>query len=143
MAVRPLLLIISCAAALTACSATASPQPQPLGATCDAFRAAPVIEQSVVIAPGGEARIVLCANPTTGYAWDEPRLTDATVLQVVDRTYEAPAGASVPVAGAGGAEILTIRGLVAGTTTLSMSYGQPWAGGAKGEWTYTLTATVQ
>ena len=141
MALRPFLLTLACAAAVTACSATVPPQP--LGATCDAFRTARVIDQSVVIAPGGEARIVLCSNPTTGYTWGQPHLGDATVLQVVDRMYQAPAGASLPIAGAGGAEILTVRALAAGTTTLSLSYGQPWAGGTKGEWTYTLTATVQ
>ena len=141
MALRRFLLTLVCAAAATACSAT--PPPEPLGATCDAFRAARVIEQSAVITTGAEATIVLCSNPTTGFAWDQPRLGDTAVLAVVDQAYQAPAGASLPPIGEAGAVILTVRGLRAGTTTLSISYGQPWAGGTKGEWTYKLSVTVR
>jgi predicted secreted protein len=141
MALRSFLATLVCASALAACSPT--PASEPLGATCDAFRTARAIEQSGEVAAGAEARIVLCSNPSTGFAWDEPRIGDPSVLGLVDRRYQAPDVASAPLVGAAGAEILTVRGLTPGTTTLAVSYGQPWAGGTKGEWTYTLSVTVR
>jgi predicted secreted protein len=141
MALRSLLATLLCASALTACSTTQASEP--LGATCDQFSTTPTIEQSGVIAAGTDAKIVLCSNPTTGFAWEEPQLGDTTVLRLVDHTYQAPDGASLPIMGAAGGEILTIRALAAGTTTLTIRYSQPWAGGTKGEWTYSLSVTVQ
>ena len=141
MAFRSVVATLLCASAITACSATQASEP--LGATCDQFRARPAIEQSGVIAAGTGVRIVLCSNPSTGFSWEEPRLGDTSVLQLVDRTYQAPDGPNLPVVGAAGGEILTVRGLAAGTTTLSIRYSQPWAGGTKGEWTYSLSVTVK
>ena len=141
MALRSFLATLLCASAITACSATQASEP--LGATCDQFRARPTIEQSGVIAAGTDVTIVLCSNPSTGFSWEEPRLGDTSVLQLVDRTYQAPDGPNLPVVGAAGGEILTVRGLAAGTTTLSIRYSQPWAGGTKGEWTYSLSVTVK
>ena len=86
--------------------------------------------------------IDLCSNPTTGYAWEAPTVADPAVAEVVSSTYEAPAAASPPVVGAAGRQVVTIKGLAAGTTTVAMKYGQPWAGGQKGAWTYQLTVTV-
>jgi len=141
MALRSLLATLLCASALTACSTTQASEP--LGATCDQFSTTPTIEQSGVIAAGTDAKIVLCSNPTTGFAWEEPQLGDTTVLRLVDHAYQAPDGASLPIMGAAGGEILTIRALAAGTTTLTIRYSEPWAGGTKGEWTYSLSVTVQ
>jgi predicted secreted protein len=55
----------------------------------------------------------------------------------------APDGASLPVVGAAGGEVLTLRAGAAGTTTLLIEYGQPWEGGTKGTWTYQLSVTVE
>lgn len=141
MAIRSFLVSLVCAAALAACSTTQAADP--IGASCETFRATPAVQQSTVIAVGADVKVALCSNPSTGYSWDEPRIVDGSVLALVDRAYQEPAAASMPVVGAAGGEILTLRGLKAGTTSLSMSYGQPWAGGTKGEWTYTLSVTVR
>jgi predicted secreted protein len=139
MALRSFLATLLCASALAACSTTQASEP--LGATCDQFRTTPIFEQSDVIAAGADVKVVLCSNPSTGFSWDEPQLGDSSVLQLVDRTYQAPDGASLPIVGAAGDEVLTVRGLAAGTTTLSIRYSQPWAGGTKGVWTYRLSVT--
>jgi predicted secreted protein len=141
MVLRSFLATLVCAAALAACSATQATDT--LGGSCDAFRTTKVLEQSTVIPVGVDVKVALCSNPSTGFSWGEPRFDDATVLRLVDRAYQAPGAASVPVVGAAGGEILTVRGLKAGSTLLSISYDQPWAGGTKGEWTYTLAVTVQ
>jgi len=141
MAVRSLLATLLCASALAACAATEAAEPA--GATCEQFSSTPSIEQSRSIAAGSDLMVVLCANPTTGFAWGEPQIGDASVLRLTDRTFRAPGESSTPIVGAAGGEILTIRGLASGTTTLSISYGQPWAGGTQAEWSYTLTVTVR
>jgi predicted secreted protein len=141
MALGSLLATLLCASALTACSTTQASEP--LGATCDQFRTTPTIQQSRVITAGTHVKVVLCSNPSTGFAWEEPQLGDTTVVRLVDRTYQAPDGASLPIVGSAGGEILTIRGLAAGATTVSIRYSQPWAGGTKGEWTYSLSVTVR
>ena len=141
MAVRSVLATLLCASALAACSGT--PASEPLGATCDQLRATPTIQQSVVTTVGTDIRIVLCANPSTGFAWEEPQIADPAVISLVDRSYQAPDGASSPMVGAAGSETLTIRALAAGSTTLSTRYSQPWDGGTKGDWTYRLSVTVR
>jgi predicted secreted protein len=141
MAIRSFLAMLVCGSVLVACSA--SHAAEPLGSTCDQFQSTPTVEQSAVIAAGSDAKVVLCSNASTGYSWGEPQIGDTTVLQLVDRTYQAPDGASLPVVGAAGGEVLTIRAVAAGTTTLSIQYGQPWEGGTKGAWTYRLSVTVE
>jgi predicted secreted protein len=115
----------------------------PLRATCDQFRATPTIDQSIATTLGTDITIVLCANPSTGFAWEEPQIADAAVIRLVDHGYQAPDGASSPIVGAAGSEILTVHALAAGSTTLSTRYSQPWDGGTKGEWTYRLSVTVR
>jgi inhibitor of cysteine peptidase len=45
--------------------------------------------------------------------------------------------------GAAGGEVVTLHALAAGTTTVALSYSQPWSGGTKGVWTYHLSVTVK
>ena len=141
MAPRAFLAAVLCASVLAACSATQAGEP--LGATCDQFRSTPKVEQSGTIAAGSDVKVILCSNPSTGFAWEEPHFGDSSVLRLVDRTYQAPDGATLPVVGAAGGEVLTIRAGAAGTTTLTIRYSQPWVGGTKGEWTYRLSVTVE
>jgi predicted secreted protein len=141
MSLRSLLATLLCASALTACAATQASDP--LGGSCETFQATKSVEQSAALTAGSDARIFLCSNPSTGFSWGEPRVGDASVLQVVDRAFQAPGAASNPIVGAAGGEVLLVRGLKTGTTTLSLGYGQPWAAGTKDEWTYTLSVTVR
>lgn len=140
MAVRPVLAFVLCAAALAACGATAGAEPA--GASCQQFAASATIDESRSVAVGGDLTISLCSNASTGFAWGEPQVADPAVLQVAGRTYQESAGASTGVVGAAGTEVLTVHGLSAGTTTLTISYGQPWPGGAQDTWQYRLTVTV-
>lgn len=141
MALRSLLATLLCASALAACSATQAAEP--LGATCDQFGATPAIQQSDSVAADTDVKIVLCSNPTTGFGWEDPQVGDAGVVRLVDATYQAPASSKLPIVGAAGGEVVTLHALAAGITTLSMRYSQPWAGGTKGEWTYSLSITVK
>lgn len=140
MGTRSLLATLVGVFVLAAC--TEAPAAEPAGATCDQFASTPAIEQSRTIEAGADLTVVLCSNASTGFAWGDPEIGDPAVLRLVDRTFREPE-ASPPIVGAPGTEILTIRGVAAGTTTLTTSYDQPWAGGTKGEWTYTLDVIVR
>jgi predicted secreted protein len=141
VAIRSFLMTLLCASTLAACSSTQAADPA--GATCEGFGSTPSITQSRTIDAGADLTVVLCSNPSTGYSWDDPVIGDPAVLEVVDRAYRAPDQGALPIVGAAGGDVLTVRGLEPGTTTLSLRYGQPWEGGAQGEWTYTLEVTVQ
>lgn len=141
MGLRSCLFTLLCASALAACTDTQAAGPA--GATCDQFGTTPTIAEARSIDSGTELTVVLCSNPSTGFAWDEPQIADATILEVVDRTYQAPDQGTLPIVGMAGGDVLTLRGLEPGTTTLSIRYGQPWEGGTKGEWTYSLEVTVR
>ena len=141
MAVRSFLATIFCLSLLAACAGTEAADTA--GATCDQFRATPAIEQSRAIEVGTDLVIVLCSNPSTGFSWGDPQISDTSVVRLIDRIFRAAGESSAPIAGAPGDEVLTIRAVASGTTTLSIGYGQPWAGGTQGEWTYDLTVTVR
>ena len=141
MAFRSFVTTLLCALAVAACSATQAAEPA--GATCDQFASTPSIAQTRTIDSGTELIVILCSNPSTGFAWDEPQIADAAVLEIIDRTYRAPDQGTLSTVGAAGGDVLTLRGLEQGTTTLSIRYSQPWEGGAKGEWTYELEVTVR
>jgi predicted secreted protein len=134
-------MTLLCASTLAACSPTQAAGPT--GATCEEFGATPLITQARTIDAGADLTVVLCANPSTGYSWDDPAIGDRAVLEVVDRAFQAADQGSLPIVGAAGGDVLTVRGLEPGTTTLSLRYGQPWEGGAQGEWTYSLEVTVR
>ncbi len=140
MGIRSLLTALVYASVFAACAAT--PAAVPAGATCDQFASTPAIEQARTIKAGTELAVVLCSNPSTGFAWGDPEVGDTEVLQLVDRAFREP-DASPGIVGAPGTEILTIRGVASGTTTLRIGYGQSWAGGTQGEWTYEITVTVE
>jgi predicted secreted protein len=141
MALRLFLATLLCASALSACSTTRAAEP--LGATCDQFQSTQTVEQTREFAPGSDINVTLCSNPSTGFAWGEPELGDTSVVRLVDRSYQAPGGGTLPVVGAAGGEVMTFHAVAAGTTTVSVRYSQPWAGGTEGRWTYRLSITVR
>ncbi len=141
MALRTFLATLLCASALAACSATQAAEP--LGATCDQFSRTPSIAQSVVVTSGTDVKVVLCSNPSTGFGWEDPQIGDTGVIGLIGRAYQGPGSSSLPIVGAAGGEVVTFHALAAGTTTVSLRYSQPWSGGTKGVWTYSLSVTVE
>lgn len=141
MAARSLVGSLLCAWLVAACAATDAGQAA--GATCDQFASSRSIEQARSLAVGEELEVVLCSNPSTGFSWGDAGIADPGVLGLVDRSFAGPGAATPAVVGAAGNDVLVVRGLASGTTTLSLAYGQPWAGGTAGAWSYVLTVTVR
>ena len=88
---------------------------------------------------GDKIRLELCSNPTTGFQWDY-EMTKENVMKEEDHDFE---GSRTDLPGAPSIELWTFEAIDKGTTELNMEYSQPWDGGIKKEWSYTLQVTVE
>jgi inhibitor of cysteine peptidase len=107
--------------------------------TCDQFNENHHMRNEFQIEIGDKIRAKLCSNPTTGFQW-EYEMSNENVLKEEDHDFDEPEGDGV---GAPGIEVWTFEAVGKGTTEVRMSYSQPWEGGEKEEWTYTVTVTVE
>ena len=107
--------------------------------SCDEFRAHNHVRNDFQVEIGDKIRAKLCSNPTTGFKW-EYEISNDNVLKEEDYDFEEP-GSDVP--GAAGIETWTFEAIEKGTTEVRMEYSQPWEGGLKKEWTYTIAITVE
>jgi len=109
----------------------------------DDFQAGNHISREVTVGTGDRLKVTLGSNATTGYQWSEnAEIEDTAVLEQLNHKSVAPGGKGKKAVGAAGMEEWTFRVLQEGTTTISMDYGQPWEGGEKGAWTFTLTVSA-
>jgi len=107
--------------------------------SCDEFTESPhSIINEFEVEIGDKITVELCSNPTTGFEWDY-EMTIENVVKEEDHDFEEPDG---DVIGAAGIEVWTFEAVEKGTTEVRMEYSQPWEGGLKAEWTYTITVTV-
>ena len=107
--------------------------------SCDEFSESNHRSGEFEVEVGDKIRVELCSNPTTGFQWDY-ETTIENVLKEEDHDFEEPKG---DVPGAAGIEVWTFEAVEKGTTEVQMEYSQPWEGGLKAEWTYTVTVTVE
>jgi predicted secreted protein len=127
----------------SACSSAAA-KTADLGATCDQLGTQKSVAQQADVAVGEVLKVNLCSNPTTGFSWQEPAISDAAVISLVDKTFSAAkAGGTTPAVGAAGTDTVTLKATAKGTSTVVLKYSQPWPGGTTSEWMYTLTVTVR
>jgi predicted secreted protein len=104
------------------------------------------LQETVRITAGGEVTLTLCSNPSTGFGWESPSY-DRSALALV-RHSSRPATGTLP--GAAGSETWVFRALSCPTTgplacrssDVVLAYSQPWTGGAKAAWTFTLTVRI-
>ena len=108
--------------------------------SCDQFQDSHHSRNEIELGVGDTVTIDLCSNPTTGFQWEEnPDISDSAILEQTSHEF-IPPGTNVP--GQAGREVWVFKTLKKGVSTVSFEYSQPWEGGEKGEWTYTLTITV-
>ena len=141
-ALRPLLGLLVIGLVATGCT-FATAKAAELGVGCDQFAAQTSITQTTEMAVGDQLKVTLCSNPTTGFAWQEPEISDAAVVNLADKSFGAPVAGESPVVGAAGTDDFTFKATAKGTSTVVLRYSQPWVGGTASEWTYTLTVTVK
>ena len=109
--------------------------------TCEEFAANPHITKEVEITSPGSLVVSLCANPTTGFEWEEVEIENESVIYQTERNYVSPETSGV--VGASGKEVWSFNSSRSGTTTLIFEYSRPWEGGEKDEWTVGLTVVVK
>jgi inhibitor of cysteine peptidase len=139
-------LILMCAmltmlACLCACSL--APTDVSVDVSCDEFQQSQHMSREVEVPVGASLKVTLCANPTTGFEWEEASISDPAVLEQVGREFVGPESEPPPPPGTPGQEVWTFKTLKTGESTMSVDYSRPWEGGEKGEWSFVLTAAVK
>jgi inhibitor of cysteine peptidase len=109
--------------------------------SCEEFMAAPHITREIEITYPGSLVVSLCANPTTGFQWEDAKIGDETVIYQYEHNFVTPEAAGV--VGASGKDVWTFKPRARGTSTLIFEYSRPWEGGEKDEWTFALTVRVK
>ena len=107
--------------------------------TCDQFHENHHMRNDFQVKIGDKIRTKLCSNPITGFKW-EYEMSNENVLKEEDYDFEEPESDGV---GAPGIEVWTFEAVAKGTTEVHLAYSQPWEGGEKEVWTYTITVTVE
>jgi inhibitor of cysteine peptidase len=109
--------------------------------SCDDFSNQPNIIKQLSVAAGSTFTVTLCSNATTGYKWSEAaQISDPTVVQQTGHEFVSPENTGI--VGAPGNEVWTFKALKKGSSTITMDYSRPWAGGEKGTWTFNLAVMV-
>jgi len=108
--------------------------------SCDDFIENPKsIRNDFEIETGDKIYVELCSNPTTGFAWTYEISGDIAIKEE-DHDYHEPDDDTL---GSSGKEKWTFEGIDKGTSKIFMEYSQPWDGGIKQEWIYTITVIVE
>ena len=136
----PVCIYIAETLGLFACS---SQVPSLVQISCDDFYLLQHVSQELEVDAGDSFTVTLCSNPTTGFQWEEARISDQTVLEQTDRKFVGPESEPPPPPGTPGQEVWTFQALKEGQSTISIDYSRPWEGGEKGEWTFILTVVVK
>ena len=142
---RPLfgLLVGMALGGIVAVGCTSTAKVAEMGASCDEFGAQKSITQSTEMSVGDQVRVTLCSNPTTGFSWQEPEISDPAAVSFADKSFGAPVPGATQVVGRAGTDYITLKATAKGTSVVVLRYSQPWLGGTSSEWTYTLTVTVR
>jgi predicted secreted protein len=126
----------------TACSA-ATPQDKVIEVNCDGFPASSgdqvTVSRSVAVEKGATIVLRLCANPSTGFSWEEADISAPSILAERSRVFIEP-GPTMP--GNAGLEQWTFEAIDDGECTVALNYSRPWEGGEKGAWRFELEVSV-
>jgi len=84
-------------------------------------------DKLIEVTSGQEFRIVLDANPTTGFTWQLSSPLDDTLVTLVGNAFDAP---STPGrVGAGGKQTWTFKTMRRGHTAIGLQYARSWEKG--------------
>jgi predicted secreted protein len=142
MKIRIIALLITIILILTLASCFVTSRDTHVEISCDDFAENPspsIIRNDFTMEIGDKLYVKLCSNPTTGFEWSYEMSGD-TAVKEEDHDFEEPEG---DVVGVPGKETWTFEATEKGETTINMEYSQPWEGGIKGEWTYTISVIVE
>jgi len=118
----------------------AGPQTTTIVVSYDELLKAKHITRSLTLNVGDTLQVSLGSNPSTGFGWT-PQM-QITKQAVLAQTGHEVLASSADRPGAAASEVWALQVLAPGTTTVSNSYGRPWAGGEKDVWTFVADITV-
>lgn len=96
--------------------------------------------KSIEVAAGNEFKIVIDANPSTGYHWEIIGELDEDILQFVLKEYRA----DEPVMpGSGGKDVWVFKAIAPGETTIVLGYYPPSNDPVEPAQTVTFTIVVK
>jgi predicted secreted protein len=117
--------------------------------SCDDFASQNHITKSVTVAKSGSLTVSLCANPSTGYQWEENATISmiaggGIIVRQTSHDYAAgQASSEEMIVGAPGKDTWVFDAQNKGQATIAFTYGRPWEGGEKDVWTLTVNVTVE
>lgn len=91
------------------------------------------------LAIGQELVITLTSNPTTGYRW----AVDGTLPEQLEQVGESTYSSESTLAGAGGQEVWTFRGVQPGSAELRLKYWRSFEPTAQPPETFAVTVDVK
>lgn len=95
-----------------------------------------IVSRSVATRLNGTIRLIVCSNPTTGFAWGMVALDSAHLMRVGHTMRRG-----TPV-GAAGTETWSVRLTNGSVGRTTLVYSQPWRGGEKAAWMLILTVST-
>lgn len=100
------------------------------------------VARQVRIAKGSSLSVLLFSNPESGFEWDEPEVSNESVLTVIEKTYRFQDDSPPTPPLTPRQDIWTFEARSEGSCTVTTAYSQPHEDGRKGVWTVTLQVAV-
>ena len=120
-------------------SPSTTPPEVTLALDCSAFEGLPAQAQGIQMAVGGDLLVMLCSNPSTGFAWSDPVISDPSILSTTGSSAEL---AESPRPGAAGTQAFGFHAEQVGSTSVRLGYSRAWEGGEKDVWTVSLDVSI-
>ena len=98
--------------------------------------------KTIEIHVGDSVKLVLDANPTTGFSWEKTDKVDKNILKLESNDYRQNANPAGMV-GVGGRTTIVYRAVKAGTAKIDLTYMQPWEPDSEFNTNYTVTVKVK
>ncbi len=137
----PMVILGGILLCLPACSST--PEAVSVAVSCDDFMTEQNITEEILVVTGESFTVTLCSNPTTGFSWETAVISDPDILEQTGYEFISPESDPPPPPGTPGEDVWTFKALQTGTGTIDIAYSQPWEGGEKAAWTFSLTVVVK
>jgi len=99
------------------------------------------IDTAVSAKVGEKLKVILEANPTLGFQWQENvGIVDASIIRQAEHRFVP---SKTDALGSPGQDVWTFEALKKGTTIISIECSRPWEDRNLGVWEITITTTVK
>ena len=112
--------------------------------TCDSFFPQNNLTQTLLVSQNNSFNVTLGNNSdSTGYVWsEEANIDNPDLIQQLSHVQQSPEQLDGTTGGCG-CDVWEFKALEKGICLIYFDYSQPWDGGDKSAWTYTLTVYIE